>query len=104
MISFVDDNRPVSKEDPDRDLPTNVRLVHTRFGDKVKLVRKDPHHLVYVEWYKGPAPAELQGAYTSFEKAREDVVRYLANETINTPVEEPVAKAEPIKYKNAKAA
>jgi len=104
MISFVDGTDPVSKSDPDRDLPSNVRLVYTRFGDKVRLERRDPHHLVYVVWYKGPAPDPLSGSYTSFERAREDVERYLNNETINTVVETPVEKPEPIKYKNTKAA
>ena len=104
MIQFADDPKAAQTFDPDRDLPSNVRLVHTRFGDKIKIERRDPHHLIYVMWYKGPTPEALSGAYTSFERAREDVLRYLENETINTPVDVPVEKPEPLKYKNAKAA
>jgi len=103
MISFVDDGSRPASNDPDRDLP-NVRTVNTRFGDTIKLERRDPHHLVHVVWYKGPPPAELEGTYTSFERARDAVTRYLANETINHAVDQPVEKAEPIKYKNVKAA
>jgi len=45
--------------------------------NKIKIVRKDPFGLIYMELEKGTLPEKYQGAYTTYEYARDDALRYI---------------------------
>lgn len=97
-MRFVDQYEDQSFQDPERDIP-NLRIVYLENGRKLRLERKDPYGFVHIGWDKGPAPAELQGAYTDFDQARRVLENYLSNNTFETISEVPTEKVEPVKYK-----
>jgi len=88
-MRFVDEVQDQTSTDPEKDVP-NLRLIHTKYGFDIKLERKDPYGFVFVGWPKGSPPSELGGAYSDFDKARLAVANYLANNTFNKAVDEPV--------------
>lgn len=95
-MRFVDDNSMILDDKPTaKDIP-NVRLIHTKFGETIRLERRDPHGFVYIVWYKGATPDVISGSFTDFVKARQALEIYLNSETFNkivdTPVDKPVFK------------
>lgn len=95
-MRFVDEVQPI--QDPsDKDEP-NVRYVHTKHGFSVKLERRDPYGFIYVVWHSGSVPIALQGAYSTYDLARQDVNRYLNLSTFNKVIDEPIVY-DKAKYK-----
>jgi len=49
--------------------------------NKIILQRKPPFHFIYMHLEKGTLPEKFQGAYTNFEYARDDALRYIDQRT-----------------------
>lgn len=57
--------------DPDRE--DRHRVIPLSSGNKIHLRATDPYGFVYISFDKGPTPAVLAGAYTSFMEANRAV-------------------------------
>ena len=97
-MRFIDQFNDEPTVDPERDVP-NVRIVYLGNGRKIKLERRDPYGFVFIFWDKGSAPAELQGSYTDFDRARLALELYINNNTFETTSDVPTEKVVPVKYK-----
>lgn len=63
--------------DPTRDLPKK-RTVSVEDGTDFHIKQEDPHGFWYIHREKGQIPAKLQGAWTSFAKAKAAIDLYLS--------------------------
>lgn len=60
----------------------NVRVVEVG-KNKLFLKRKDPYGFIYINYERGELPADLQGAFSSFDEARKRIDAYLRNKKNN---------------------
>jgi len=63
-----------------KDSPVVVEIAIDN-DNKILLQRKDPFGFVYMKLEKGNLPERYQGAYTNFEYARDDALRYIDQRT-----------------------
>lgn len=64
--------------DPKRDLPKE-RVIAVTDGADFHITQQDPHGFWYISREKGQIPEKLSGAYTSYDKAKFAVERYITS-------------------------
>lgn len=59
-----------------KDAPTTIEVPIDN-DNKITIFRTDPFGLIYMKLDNGTLPQKFQGAYTNYEYAREDALRYI---------------------------